>query len=61
MLDMLRTMQLIAPPSNSIVPAFKTRCRGKTRFPIMKSEHSKNLKNRLKRPPTEAAQKKSRR
>ena len=30
--DRLRIVQSIAPPPNSIVPAFKTRCRGAIRF-----------------------------
>mgnify|MGYP001315457746 CR=1 FL=1 len=31
-LDMLRTVQSMVPPSNEILPAFKTRCRDAIRF-----------------------------
>lgn len=34
-LDMLRTVQSMVPPSDEILPAFKTRCRDAIRFSFM--------------------------
>jgi hypothetical protein len=41
--DMLRTMQSIAPPPNSIVPAFKTRWRANIRFSFMEACYMPNF------------------
>jgi hypothetical protein len=43
--DRLRTIQLIAPPSNSIVPAFKTRFLGTARCSSVYSKYAKILMN----------------
>jgi hypothetical protein len=40
LLDTLRTVQSIAPPPNSIVPPFNTRCRDELRWSSMKAKYA---------------------
>src|SRR5258708_36628682 len=47
-LDQLRTMQSIAPPLNSMVPAFKTQCRGAVRLSSLNGELRENPKKSIK-------------
>jgi hypothetical protein len=47
--DILRTMQSIAPPPNSIVAAFNTRCRALVRFSGIRQDTSKDYQQSVPR------------